>query len=260
MEKKGVGNMLVSAARVGKIDVFSDDGVTQITEILDERFLLDDLSVKKKAWQAFISIKRSEVDDIDTFIEKFDRACAELKIAGRDLDNEIYALQLLQSANLTEECSPLVITGIDENQADIFEQTKKSLRKYLGSEKSGVSTMIRSNDDVFVSEEEAYSTYRTNNAGTPGKRNFRSRGRGRTRGNFSRGRSRPPTRGQSSWRPPQDDNEERDEKPDEGPKPNPLNQEGNRLTSWVCSCIYHLAGKNRVNCPMSYVNQHTKKV
>ena len=30
VEKKGVGNMLVSAARVGKIDVFSDEGVNPI--------------------------------------------------------------------------------------------------------------------------------------------------------------------------------------------------------------------------------------
>ena len=273
VETKGVGNMLVSAARVGKIDVFSDDGVEQITNILDERFLLDDLSVKKKAWQAFLSIKKNEVDDIDTFIEKFDRACAELKIAGRDLDDEIYALQLLQSANLNEECSRLVITGIDEKKADvenIFEQTKKSLRKYLGSEISGVSTMIKGSDEIFATEEEeAYTTNRGHYLGfqTPrGNGNQRNRGRSRNRGNH-RGRSRPPSRGQFSR---SDNRGDRRRSQDEGssegggeyeaPKLNPLDEDGNRLVCYICGCNQHLAGKNGINCPYSFQNQRAKKV
>ena len=260
VEKKGIGNMLVSAARVGTLNVFGDDGVKQITDILDERFLLDDLSVKKKAWQAFISIKRSGLDDIDTFIEKFDRACAELKIAGRDLDNEIYALQLLQSANLTEECSRLVITGINEKEEDIFEQTKKALRKYLGSEKSGVSAMIKGNDEIFAAEEEAYSTNRMNHWGAHGSGSFRGRGRGRTRNNYNRGRNRPPSRNQDNRRSHSQEENEEKVGDQEGPKLNPLDQEGNRITCWVCGCIYHLAGKNGINCPNSFQNQKTKKV
>ena len=251
-----------ASVRRTSFDVFSDDGVAQITKLLDERFLLDDLSVKKKAWQVFISIKRRDVDDIDTFIEKFERACAELKIAGRDLDNEIYALQLLQSANLTEECSRLVITGIDEKQEDIFEQTKKSLRKYLGSEKSGVATMIRdTGEEIFVSEEEAYSTYRQSNYSGPHGSNFRGRGRGRgrMRGNFSRGRSRPPRSNQNRRPPPQEENDERGVDKD-GQKLNPLDEDGTRLTCWVCGCIFHLAGRNGINCPHSYSNQHPQKV
>ena len=42
----------------------------------------------------------------------------------RDLDNETLALQLMESAGLRDELSQLVITGIDEEREDIFDQTK----------------------------------------------------------------------------------------------------------------------------------------
>ena len=85
VEKKGVGSLLVSAAQLGTIDVFGDDGVQQILDVLDSRFKQDQLSVKKKAWQAFVSLKRDEDDDVDVFLDEFDQACANLKISGRDL-------------------------------------------------------------------------------------------------------------------------------------------------------------------------------
>ena len=44
---------------------------------------------------------------------------------GRDLDDETLALQLMESAGLRDELSQLVITGIDEERDDIFDQTNE---------------------------------------------------------------------------------------------------------------------------------------
>ena len=59
--------------------------------------------------------------------------------AERHLDDEILALQLMESAGLRDEFSQLVITGIDEERDDIFDQTKRAMKKYFGSERTGIS-------------------------------------------------------------------------------------------------------------------------
>ena len=53
--------------------------------------------------------------------------------------DETLALQLMESAGLRDELSQLVITGIDEEREDVFDQTKRAMRKYLGSERAGIS-------------------------------------------------------------------------------------------------------------------------
>ena len=80
---------------------------------------------------------------------------------GRDLDDEILALQLTESAGLGDELSQLVITGIDEERDDIFDQTKRGMRKYLGSERAGISAKgdAKIKEEVFegVNEEALYA-------------------------------------------------------------------------------------------------------
>ena len=90
--------------------------------------------MKKKAWKTFIRLKREDEEDIDQHIDKFEECYADLMKEGRDLDDETPALQLMESAGLRDELSQLVITGIDEEREDIFDQTKRAMRKYLGSE------------------------------------------------------------------------------------------------------------------------------
>ena len=47
----------------------------------------------------------------------------------RDLDNETLVLQVMESAVLRGDMSLLVITGTDEEKDDIFDQTKRAMRK-----------------------------------------------------------------------------------------------------------------------------------
>ena len=99
-----------------------------------------------------MNLKRETGQDIDEFIDKYDEACSNLRKAGRDLDDETYALQLMESSNLTDDLSHLVISGINDKQSEIFEQTKRAMRKYLGSDKSGLSvtnSQQKEKNDIF---------------------------------------------------------------------------------------------------------------
>ena len=113
IKNDSVGNKLVTAAQLGTIDVFSEDAVRQILEVLGKRFKRDQLALKKKAWKTFIRLKREDGEDIDQYIDKFEECYADLMKVGRDLDDKTLALQLMESAGLRVELSQLVITGID---------------------------------------------------------------------------------------------------------------------------------------------------
>ena len=175
---------IVTAAQLGTIDVFSEDTVGQILEVSDKRFKRDQLALKKKASKTFIRLKREDEEDIDQYIDKFEECYADLMKVGRDLDDETLALQLMESAGLRDELSQLVITGIDEEKYDIFDQTKRAMRKYLGSERAGISAKggIKIKEEVFESVNEE-ALYARNNFYRP------IGGRGNMRGGFRGGKS-----------------------------------------------------------------------
>ena len=56
IEKDNIGNKLVAEAQLGVINVFRDDAVDKILEVLDTRFKEDDLALKKKAWKICYTI------------------------------------------------------------------------------------------------------------------------------------------------------------------------------------------------------------
>ena len=155
IKKDNIGNKLITEAQLGKINLFDDDCIEEILNVLDKRFKEDDLALKKKAWNHFVNLKRETGQDIDEFIDKYDEACSNLRKAGRDLDDETYALQLMESSNLTDDLSHLVISGINDKQPEIFEQTKRAMRKYLGSDKSGLSvtnTQQKERNDIYLNK------------------------------------------------------------------------------------------------------------
>ena len=104
---------------------------------------------------------REDEEDIDQYTDKFEECYADLMKVGRDLDDGTPALQLMESAGLRDELSQLVITCIDEERDDIFDQTKRAMRKYLGSERAGISAKgdIKIIEEVFesVNEEALYT-------------------------------------------------------------------------------------------------------
>ena len=136
--------------------------------------------------------KQEPEEEVDNYIDKYEENVANLRKLGRDLDEETLALQLMENASLTDELSQLVLTGIDEKQANIFDQTKRSMRKYLGSNKTGLS--IKGNKVIIKEEafntsqvdedEEAMYTYNYNRRGGRGGRN-NWRGSTSQRGSYS---------------------------------------------------------------------------
>jgi len=253
--KDNIGNKLITEAQLGNIDVFKENCVEQILTVLDKRFKEDDLAIKKKAWNRFVNLKRGKEQDIDTFIDKFDEACSNLRKAGRALDDETYALQLMESSNLTEDLSHLVISGINDKQPEIFEQTKRAMRKYLGSDKSGLSvttTEQKVKNEVFVSED-----YDQQEAYYVPSRNFNQRGRrggyrgaGRGRGNGDQRRSS----GAGSAQQQQQTTNYKNQRQQRRRQLNPPGSDGKPQTCHICGSIFHFAGKNGENCPESYEN------
>ena len=182
IKKDGLGAKLVTAAQLGKIDVFGDNGVEQILQVLDERFKEDQLALKKKAWHAFINTKRETEQEIDDYIDNYEENIANLRKLGRDLDDETLALQLMENARLTDELSQLVLSGINEKQDNIFDQAKRSMRKYLGSSKTGLS--VKGN---LVIKEEAFNTSQVEYEEEAMYTNYRGGSRGGHGRNYGKG-------------------------------------------------------------------------
>ena len=274
VKKDGLGAKLVTAAQLGKIDVFGDNGVEEILNVFDERFKEDQLALKKKAWHSFINTKREPEEEVDNYIDKYEENVANLRKLGRDLDEETLALQLMENASLTDELSQLVLTGIDEKQANIFDQTKRSMRKYLGSNKTGLS--IKGNKVIIKEEafntsqvdedEEAMYTYNYNRRGGRGGRN-NWRGSTSQRGSYSqrgsnnqRGTNQ---RGSNSQRGGHKSNaqsrlrfnaNERSRGGARRRETNPLDDDGYPMTCNICGSIFHFSGRNGAGCPESYEN------
>ena len=259
IKKDNIGNKLITEAQLGNINLFDDDCIEEILNVLDKRFKEDDLALKKKAWNHFVNLKRETGQDIDEFIDKYDEACSNLRKAGRDLDDETYALQLMESSNLTDDLSHLVISGINDKQPEIFEQTKRAMRKYLGSDKSGLSvtnTQQKERNDIYLTEEgdQQEEAYYTN------QRNFNQRGRrGGYRGRGGRGRNGRGNGDQRRLAGGNSNQQQQQQSSNNKNQPrrrqlNPQGSDGKPQTCHICGSIFHFAGKNGENCPESYEN------
>ena len=227
--------------------------------------------MKKKAWKTFIRLKREDEEDIDQYIDKFEECYADLMKVGRDLDDETLALQLMESAGLKDELSQLVITGIDEEREDIFDQTKWAMRKYLGSERAGISAKgdIKIKEEVFESVNEEALYARTNfyrpiggcgnvrggfrggksfqrARGTAGRVQVRSYGRGATRGNLA-------VNSNTNTNDKEVIDKESERKIVKR-QVNPLDEYGNPQTCHICGSIFHFAGRDGIGCAESCEN------
>ena len=270
IKKNGLGAKLVTAAQLGEIDVFSDTGVDDILKVLDGRFKEDQLALKKKAWHAFIKTKRSQGEEIDSYIDNFEENVTNLRKLGRDLDDETLALQLMENASLSDEISQLVLSGINEKSNNIFDQAKKSMRKYMGSDKTGLSvnkggTTIKEEafhtsgepGNEFTDYEDEEEVMYTNNKGR--RNNYRGRsvprGRGRGRGNQQRGT---PIRSSAQSR-ARYNNNARQRGGAVKRQTNPLDEDGYPMTCNICGSIFHFSGRNGAGCPESYENIQIKE-
>ena len=131
---KSVGDKIVTAARVGDIDLFSDDSVENILKLLDKTFKKDDLTMLHNSWSSFIRLKRKKDEKMDEYITRYESKVTELKreLKNDNLPEKVYGMQLIDSARLSDKDRQLVLTGIDyEKEDEMLQQTITALRKFF---------------------------------------------------------------------------------------------------------------------------------
>ena len=148
IRSKGVGDKVTVGVRTGEVDVFDEDSVPQLIELLDKSFKKDDLSMLHQSWTQFIKYKKSRSDSVDEFLNTFASKAAALKRDGVKLPEDVLGLQLLDAANLEDNEVQLVLTAVDFDKRErLYEQAEKALRKFLSKKHIKLDSLDSNHDD-----------------------------------------------------------------------------------------------------------------
>ena len=145
----------------------NEEGVTYITNKLDQEFLKDENTRAFYAFQEFYDYRRSDGESYETFIVKFERLHNKLSEYKMVLPDGVKAFFILRAANITEENDRLVRTTAG---ALSYEEVKDKIKKVFGNFSGDVES------ELPVKEEVLHTNYNNND-----NRGF-SRGRGSSRG------------------------------------------------------------------------------
>ena len=106
-------------------------------KFLDEKLGKDDLGDSLEKFEDFEDFRREEGQSVNDYISRFDQKYNRILKKNMKLPSEILAFKLWRRANITKE-KMLVLTGMDYGQKDtLFEQAKKSIKKFKGEQASG---------------------------------------------------------------------------------------------------------------------------
>jgi hypothetical protein len=143
-------------------DLKKENGLDLLIEFLDEKLGKDDLTNSLEKFENFEDFKREKGQSITEYISKFDQKYNRLVKIKMTLPSEILAFKLLRRADITREEKMLVLTGMDFSQkATLYDQAKKSLRKFKGelgggeSSTSGGGAAIKLEPAFLAENEEA---------------------------------------------------------------------------------------------------------
>ena len=77
--------------------------------------------------------KREAIQSMNDFILQFDEKHNKLVKININIPSEIVAFKIIKAARLTNEERLVVLTGLNyDHKEDLFDQAKKSLKKYKG--------------------------------------------------------------------------------------------------------------------------------
>lgn len=125
---KNVGEKISVAVQLGDIDPFASDSVDQIIRALDKSFKKDDLTLMHQSWSEFIRFKRDDGEDINEFLNKYERKAAALRRDKIVLPESVLAMQLIDSANMDRKEVQMVLTAVDYgSEITMYEQTQKEI-------------------------------------------------------------------------------------------------------------------------------------
>ena len=95
----------------------------------------DDLTDSLKKSEDSEDFKRADGQSIYEYVAVFDAKYREIEKKKMILPVESLALKLLRKANITKEEKSLVLTGMNyDNKETLYEEAKKSLKKFKGSD------------------------------------------------------------------------------------------------------------------------------
>ena len=116
-------------------DLKSNDGLTVLINFLDEHLAKDGLTDSLEKFEDFDDFYRTDGQSVTEYIAIFDSKYKKIEKKKMTLPPEILAFKLLRKANITKEEKLLVLTGMNyENKTTLYEEAKKSLKKFKGSD------------------------------------------------------------------------------------------------------------------------------
>ena len=242
-------------------------GVMRLLEVLDSIYLEDLHREKFKAYCQFRNFKRTSCQSVHDFLLYYDAKKRHLEQHGIKLPEEIYAFEVLASANLTEDQEALANCTVQSlTYSAMKEQIKKIVLRTNSTEnssKSGLIKVVKSDDSPFFLREEeekkelssqtgqeleeeadlGYETYYSDRS------SFRGRGRRPFRGRYRR---------QGSCSVPSRYNRGAAGLGGRGNRTNPRDQYGNILKCHLCDSVSHFAR----DCPQNrqYYSTETEHV
>ena len=108
----------------------STSGLKDLIDFLDRHLQKESLDEAWDRFEQFEDFSRLPVQNMNSYISEFDRRYERVKIKGLVLPDNLLAFKLLKYAKLTKEERLLVMTGVDLEKDNIYDDAKKSLRKF----------------------------------------------------------------------------------------------------------------------------------
>ena len=218
-------------------DLKKEDGLDTLIAFLDDKLGVDDLADSLEKFELFEDYTREKGQSVAEFISQFDMRYNKILKKKMSLPAEILAFKLLKKANITKEQKLLVLTGMDySSKSTLYEQAKKSLKKFLGeqlSASSNTNVAVKLEPTFFTENEEALLAAGYVYQGATSSR----RGRGRYSGRVGWRNNGGPSRGVV-----RNDKYQR--------QINPTGANGKILTCLSCGSFRHMIA----NCPDSWEN------
>ena len=137
-------------------DLKSDDGLTVLLNFLDKHLAKDDLTDSLEKFEDFDDFYRNDGQSIHEYVAEFDTKYWKIEKKDMTLPPEILAFKLLRKACITKEEKLLVLTGMNyENKKTLYEEAKKSLKKFKGERGAiGSSSAVIKVEPTFLTGNE----------------------------------------------------------------------------------------------------------
>ena len=217
-------------------DLKKEDGLSTLLNFMEKTLGKDDMEDSLAKYEEFKNCTRVADQKISDFILDFEQKYNRILKKGIKLPQEILCFELLSSANISKPEKLLILSGINFDKKDnLFEQAKKSLKKFKGDLASGDDS-----GSAAIKLEPAFVAAPENVLAM---------------GNFQTFRGRPWSRGRGSRMFPSDKSRKMARIPvsTSGASVRPINQkgpDGSLLTCHACGSYRHLVA----SCPYSYEN------